>query len=46
LTSGEETEVDSHPAFDLAGQLGMPSPVIQGANDSRVKDDEVGGRSQ
>ena len=28
VTTGEETEVDSHPTFELAGQLGLPPPLI------------------
>ncbi|MBJ7339562.1 S9 family peptidase [Mycolicibacterium sp.] len=28
LTTGEEVEVDSHPEFDLGGQLGLPPPLI------------------
>jgi dipeptidyl aminopeptidase/acylaminoacyl peptidase len=28
VSTGEEIEVDSHPTFDLGGQLGLPSPLI------------------
>lgn len=28
VETGEETVVDSHPTFDLGGQLGLPSPLI------------------
>jgi dipeptidyl aminopeptidase/acylaminoacyl peptidase len=28
LATGEEVEVDSHPEFDLGGQLGLPPPLI------------------
>lgn len=28
VSSGEETEVDSHPTFDLAVQVTLPSPLI------------------
>lgn len=28
VASGEETEVDSHPTFDLAAQMVLPSPFI------------------
>jgi dipeptidyl aminopeptidase/acylaminoacyl peptidase len=28
VATGQETEVDSHPEFDLGGQLGLPPPLI------------------
>ena len=28
MATGEEIVVDSHPTFDLGGQLGLPSPLI------------------
>ncbi|WP_193044076.1 alpha/beta hydrolase family protein [Mycolicibacterium baixiangningiae] len=28
VTTGEETEVDSHPTYDLAAQVVLPSPLI------------------
>ncbi|GAY14516.1 S9 family peptidase [Mycobacterium sp. shizuoka-1] len=28
VATGEETEVDSHPSFDLAAQMVLPSPLI------------------
>lgn len=28
VATGEETEIDSHPTFDLAAQLTLPSPLI------------------
>ncbi|MCV7282735.1 S9 family peptidase [Mycolicibacterium flavescens] len=31
VATGEETEVDSHPEFDLAAQLTLPSPLILSA---------------
>jgi dipeptidyl aminopeptidase/acylaminoacyl peptidase len=32
VATGDETVVDTHPTFELGGQLGLPSPLILGAN--------------